>query len=65
MIETTNTRELYRVFQAQGVELVYGTRCCNRVYLGRTPAVKCRTCAKPPKNVEIREESDLDALHGS
>jgi hypothetical protein len=61
-MDAHDLRELYKVFQAQGVEVVYAVRCCGRVYLGRDPAVKCRTCAKLPKNIEIRAEADLDGV---
>lgn len=61
-VDAQRVRDLYRVFQAQGVELVYLVRCCGRVYLGREPAVKCRTCDKHPKSKEIRCEADLDNL---
>jgi len=62
MDDTKTAHELYRMFLQQGVEVVYAVRCCGRVYLGREPAVKCRTCEKHPKNVEIRQEGDLDNL---
>lgn len=58
----SDLHELYKIFQAQGAEVVYAVRCCGRVYLGRDPAVKCRTCSKHPKNVEVRSEKDLDSL---
>ncbi len=57
-----SAKELYGVFKAQGISPVYAVRCCGRIYIGRIPAVKCRTCDKPPRNVEVRSEKDLDNL---
>jgi hypothetical protein len=62
MVDSQTARDLFRVFQEQGVEVVYAVSCCERVYLGREPAVKCRTCDKHPKSKEIRTETDLDNL---
>lgn len=57
-----DVRVLYKAFTAQGIEVVYGVRCCGRVYLGTVPATKCRTCMGTPKSVELRQESDVDNL---
>ncbi len=53
-------KEIYSAFNAQNAPLVYAVYCCNRLYLGLDPAMKCRTCQVKPNNVEIRQEADLD-----
>lgn len=56
-------RKVYQIFAAQDpVTPVFLVRCCGRIYMGRDPASKCRTCDDTPKNVEIRNEADLDNL---
>lgn len=49
-------------FFKQGSAKLYAGRCCGRTYIGVAPAVKCRTCSKPAKNVEILSVADLDTL---
>lgn len=55
-------KEIYRTFKAQNAETVYAVFCCERLYLGLEPAIKCRTCQVKPTNVELRSEADLDAV---
>ena len=54
---------LHQAFVGQEPEApLFVVRCCGRIYMGRSPAMKCRTCDDTPKNVEIRQASDLDNL---
>jgi len=65
-VQASNRQSLSKIvaeFKAQEPEgVVIAARCCGRIYIGRVPAVKCRTCEEPAKNVEIREDRDLDNL---
>lgn len=47
-------------FQGQGIEKVFMSSCCGRVYLGIDPAQKCRTCEKRPVNIETPTQSAVD-----
>jgi hypothetical protein len=50
-------------YQLLGVERVFAVNCCGRVYVGTTPAQRCRTCTRTPENHEVRTDgSNLDAL---
>jgi len=39
-------------FKNQGHEKVFISSCCGRTYVGAKPALKCRTCEKPPESHE-------------
>jgi hypothetical protein len=41
---------LAKPFFKKGVERVFGATCCGKVYVGPTPAGKCKTCSKPADN---------------
>lgn len=55
-------REIYKQFIAQGSTEVYAAVCCDRHYLGLNEALRCRTCAKSPRNIKVLSEDDLDRL---
>lgn len=47
-------------FFAQGEPYVYIAMCCDRVYVSKEEAKKCRTCSSPPTNNKVRSRKDID-----
>jgi hypothetical protein len=56
-------RRLLQPFWEQKVPKVFLSICCGRLYAGREPPVKCRTCGRlNPTATEVGPETDLSAL---
>lgn len=63
MINRAAIGVLLPAYESQGVTSVFVVACCNRVYVGKERATKCRTCANTPVNHEVRTDgSNLNDL---
>jgi len=49
---------LAKPFFDQGVEKLYVTLHCDRVYVGRFPAQRCRVCNGTPEHQEMTSLAD-------
>jgi len=49
-------------FFDQGVEKVYVTLHCNRLFVGRFPAARCRVCGGTPVHREMTSTDDVPAV---
>jgi hypothetical protein len=64
-MNTKAIEEILPTFQMQGVETVFVSECCGRIYVGRAAASSCRTCERTPVNQQVRTDgSDLHLLQG-
>ena len=52
---------LAKPFFDQGVEKVFVTIHCNRVFVGRFPAQRCRVCGTKPEHLEMTSLGDVPA----
>lgn len=50
---------LAKPFFDQKVEKVYVTLHCNRVFVGRFPAQRCRVCKGTPEHLEMTSLEDV------
>lgn len=50
---------LVKPFFSSGLQEIYVACCCDRVYVGISPAEKCRTCQKVAKNRIVNQGEAL------
>jgi phosphoribosyl-ATP pyrophosphohydrolase len=51
--------KIFRKFQEQGVETVYGARNNGKIGLAREPYTELKNSSVKPENVELRSEEDI------
>lgn len=53
---------LAKPFFDQGVEKVFVTLHCNRIFVGRFPAQRCRVCGGKPEHKELTSLADAPKI---
>lgn len=56
ILTVSEVEQLVADFRESGIDMVYVTYCCHRVYVGTRQPKKCRTCARV---IEVSQRSTV------
>lgn len=59
---TLSLTRLAKPFFEQGVEKLFVALHCNRVFVGRFPAQRCRVCGSKPEHQEMTSINDVPKI---